>query len=159
MKTQGKFIVANTRGRGKGLFAGRNFSQGEVLFVAKGKLIKTGPYDSNYGVGPRWLGIGKQKWLDISPSSPLYYVNHSCRPNAGIKGSVTFIALKIVRRREEITFDYSTTEEDPFWRMECRCLTKKCRKVIGPISSLSKKIFQSYLPYVPTYFQKVYWRQ
>lgn len=158
MKTQRKFFVANTRERGAGLFASRNFPRGEVLFIAKGKMIKTGPYDSSYAVGPRWLGLGKQKWLDILPSSPLYYVNHSCRPNAGIKGRVTFIALKTVRRGEEITFDYSITEEDLFWRMECRCMTKKCRQVIGPISSLSNKIFQSYLPHVPTYFQKVYRR-
>lgn len=68
------------------------------------------------------------------------------------------VALKNIKQKEEITIDYSITEEDTFWTLhkQCNCESKKCRKNIRSIQFLPEKTFNSYLPYIPKYFQKVY---
>jgi len=103
-----------------------------------------------------WVGFGKDKWLEVG--SPAVYINHSCQPNAGIKGRVTVVALKNILKGEEIKLDYSITEEDLLWQLEypCNCGTKDCRKIIRSIQGLPEKTFKKYLPFVPTYFRKVY---
>ncbi|MBI5892633.1 MAG: SET domain-containing protein-lysine N-methyltransferase [Deltaproteobacteria bacterium] len=80
----------------------------------------------------------------------------SCNPNAGIKGNITFVALKNIRKDKEITFDYSISEHDVFWKMKCCCEQRGCRKIISSIQFLPIKTFKKYLPYIPTYFKKVY---
>mgnify|MGYP001572637729 CR=1 FL=1 len=88
------------------------------------------------------------------------YLNHSCDPNIGIKGRVTFVALKNIKKGEEVAFDYSTTEDDMLWHLpfKCMCVSKNCRSKIRSIQFLPHKIFKAYLPYIPNYFQGVYTR-
>lgn len=156
-----KVYVEKSKVQGRGVFAKKNIKKGETIFVAKGKIrnffIQT-KQDSLNGekISSRWNGIGKNTWLVASESSPLYYTNHSCDPNTGIKGKVIFVAMMDIKKDEEITFDYSIAECDIYWEMKCKCGQKKCRKVIRSIQFLPKKIFKTYLPYIPTYFKNVY---
>jgi hypothetical protein len=101
-----------------------------------------------------WVGIGKDLWID--PSYPLSQLNHSCNPNIGQRGKIRFYALRDIRKGEEMTFDYSTSEAETDWTMKCHCGSKKCRKTITSIQFLPENIYSDYLPYIPTYFQKVY---
>ena len=99
------------------------------------------------------MGIDRKTW--IYPIGIDMYVNHSCDPNTGIKGKVTFVALRNIKKDEEITFDYSISE-DSLWEMPCNCGAKNCRKIVGGIKTLPEKTYKKYLPYIPKYFQKVY---
>ena len=75
----------------------------------------------------------------------------------GIKGRVTFVALKNIKKGEELTFDYSIIEEDTHWQM--KNLEKKIssfRPIIKSIQFLPLRTYKKYLPYIPRYFQKVY---
>jgi SET domain-containing protein len=55
--------------------------------------------------------MGPQKWLSPFPQNGLWFLNHSCRPNVGRKGLRTIVAMKKINAGDEITLDYSTTEE------------------------------------------------
>lgn len=152
-----KVYVGESDKHGKGIFAKINIKKGEIIFIAKGKIVEflvRTLKDSL--VGPNWVGINKNTWIDPFENNPLYYMNHSCNPNVGIKGRVVFVALKNIKKDEEITFDYSVSEVDIHWQMDCSCRQKNCRKIIRSIQFLPKKIFKKYLPYVPTCFKKVY---
>ena len=142
---------------GSGIFAKRDIKKNESIALIKGSLVTHVVVDQKTSnMGQNWIGVGKNKWIN-----PLmfHYINHSCNPNAGIKGTRTIVALKNIKRGQEIFIDYSTTEEDRLWFLKnCRCGSKKCRGVIRSIQFLPKSIFNSYLPYIPTYFQKVYRR-
>ena len=54
---------------------------------------------------------------------PWQFLNHSCRPNARVRGR-ELIALRAIKALEEVSFDYETTEwamAEPFacrWRPE-----------------------------------------
>lgn len=64
--------------------------------------------------------------------------------------------MKNLNKYEEITFDYSATEEDPYWHMQCKCGNKRCRKIIRNIYSLPKRTFNKYKNNMPNYFRDIY---
>lgn len=143
--------------QGSGIFAKRDIKKGELVFIAKGKLAGFHVDDKNdSAVGPNWIGISHDLWLSPREDNFLAFTNHSCSPNLGIKGKVCFVALKNIRKDEEMNFDYSITEEDVFWRLSCKCQSENCRKIIRSIQFLPKTVFDSYLPHIPRYFQKIY---
>ncbi|MDB5264591.1 MAG: protein-lysine N-methyltransferase [Parcubacteria group bacterium] len=142
---------------GRGIFASRNFKRGEIIFILKGKLKKWHVKDkSTAQEGPNWVGVGKDTWID--PAYPFLYMNHSCNPNMGIKGRVTFVALRNIKKGEEVTIDYSITEETLLWEMENgeKKSVPGFRPVVRSIQHIPLATYKKYLPYVPTYFQRVY---
>jgi len=142
---------------GNGLFAKKDIKKGKIIALIKGPIINHVVVDKKTStIGPNWIGIGKNKW--INPERIFNHINHSCDPNVGIKGSRTVVSLRNIKKSEEISIDYSITEEDILWKLhkKCKCGSKKCRKIIKAIQFLPQKVFNSYLPYIPKYFQKVY---
>ena len=150
-----KFTEGKSNIEGTGIFAGENIKKGEYVCKIEGKKI---PWVYNEKTDRKkcanWFGIDKNLWID--PSYPLSQLNHSCNPNIGLKGRIMFYALKDIKKGEEITFDYSSAEEESDWVMKCNCGSKKCRKEMTSIQFLPAKVFNAYLPYIPRYFQKVY---
>jgi hypothetical protein len=65
------------------------------------------------------------------------FMNHSCEPNAVIRGREVF-ALRAIDPREEITFDYNTTEyalAEPF---DCRCGSDRCAGLVQGFGSMPR---------------------
>ncbi len=154
-----KVHVGKSRIQGSGVFAQCNIKKGEIVFIAKGKFTGWHVKDEKTSsAGPNWIGIEHDLWLDPKPTNFLTFTNHSCDPNMGIKGRVSFVAIKNIKKGEEVNFDYSITEEDMMWHLpfRCRCGHTKCRGIIKSVQFLPKKVFSSYLPFIPRYFQKVY---
>lgn len=142
---------------GMGVAAGEDIKKGDVIQHIKGEArflsIKSKEDSLSY---PNWIGIGKNQWID--PDYPNQFLNHSCDPNAGIKGKVTMVALKDIKEGEEITIDYAIIEGDDLWEMPCSCGSKNCRKVVRSIQHLPETQFKKYMPYIPTYFKNLYTR-
>jgi hypothetical protein len=74
-----------------------------------------------------------QVWYDmfVGPTSlqeveAVDYMNHSCAPNCGVRGSVVVVARRDVVAGEELTFDYGTTDTDR-WSLDCGCGAATCR--------------------------------
>jgi SET domain-containing protein len=150
-----KWYIQKSQISGKGVFVKQTIKKGEVVFVLKGGLrpyIMRHVYDSL--AYPNWIGIDENLWID--PKKPANYLNHSCRPNMGIRGRQQMIALRDIKKDEEVTIDYSITEADKFWYMECLCEDSECRKIIKSIQTLPEDVFKRYYPYVGRYFTKVY---
>jgi len=152
-----RVYIGQTKNTGKGVFAKAHIKKGEVVFVFRGERVK---YNSRpgYQVGQRWLGVGDRLWIKPSKDNPGYYINHSCQPNAGIKGTATIVAMRDIGKDEEVTIDYSTTEEDPTWKMRCNCGMDNCRKIIKSIQFLPEKLFNKYRSFIPRFFQQSYIR-
>jgi SET domain-containing protein len=58
------------------------------------------------------------------------YFNHSCNPNAGLRGQIVLIAMRDIAPGEEVCFDYAMCEADPTFEMECACGQSNCRHLI-----------------------------
>jgi uncharacterized protein len=150
---------------GKGLFSNTSIHKGELIFVAKGVYFKEKIKSIRQSLNHRHaIGISPQVWLNPFRTNPLRFLNHSCSPNVGIKGSVQFVALRDIKPNEHLTIDYSITECDILWNFSiqtggrCKCGSSNCRKVIRSIQFLPYTTFKRYLPYVPTVFKKIYMR-
>lgn len=149
------------RGLQAGLFAEKSLRVGEQIFIAKGDLVTMNINNSKQSQSyANALGIKRGVWINPTNKNPLRYLNHSCDPNAGIKGEVTIVARKPIRKDEHITIDYSITECDELWSLDkhCRCGAAKCRGKIGPIQSLPQTLFKKYLPFINQHMQREYYK-
>ncbi len=107
---------------GYGMFAGRDYSKDQEVWVLKGRAILQSVADDHANA----VGFGNGFWID--PEPPFEFVNHSCNANAAFGRDGEFFALRPIAKGEEITLDYSTTESDPHWEMDCSCGAPNCRK-------------------------------
>jgi len=149
-------LILGQSNNGKAAFANKDFKKGEEIIEFKGKLFTyeqlPTPYDE---VEDHYVQIDKN--LYIGPSSGVDdFFNHSCNPDSGlkIKGKrVILVAIKDIKKNEEITWDYSTTMDEDDWELDCTCGSKNCRKRIRDFKYLPGEIQQKYikLGIVPKY--------
>jgi SET domain-containing protein len=135
-----KIEVKESPVEGKGFFAKEDMGKGEVVLQFKGLRVMNKP-------GIYTLQISPHKHLLID--EPWRYVNHSCDPNCGIKDKVKLVAMRDIKRGEEITFDYAMSELR--MRMECRCGSPNCRKLITGYAGLSRNLKKKYKGFISGY--------
>src|SRR5207247_9404867 len=59
----------------------------------------------------------------------MLYSNHSCDANIGMRGEITFVAMRDVRAGEGLTHDWVTTDDGDY-SVECICGCPNCRKIL-----------------------------
>ena len=141
---------------GKGIFANKSFKEGEEIIEFKGELFTYAnlptPYDK---VDDHYVQIDKD--LYMGPSGYFDdFINHSCDPNSGLKinaKKAILIAIKDIKKGNEITWDYSTVILERDWELNCLWQSKNCRKTIRNFNHLPKEAQQRYikLGIVPKY--------
>jgi SET domain-containing protein len=146
---------------GYGVFTRQPLKKGQFIAELRGSKVHYAPtvfgQSNRYG---DWIGVGKDTWID--PIDEFQYLNHSCNPTAGLKGSrkLRLYALRDLKEGEEVTFDYSTTEEDPDYCFEtAEPEAPGVRRFVGPVQTLPIEVYRSYLPFIPKHFQKAYERE
>jgi len=120
---------------GLGLFATKPIKRGAYIAAYRGRRISTEESDRREARGARYMFALNKSWvIDGSPRwNVARYINHSCRPNAkpvGRKGGIVIVALRQIRRDEEITYDYGRD----YWKSfltdgGCRCVACREKKV------------------------------
>ncbi|MEM7499510.1 MAG: SET domain-containing protein-lysine N-methyltransferase [Pseudomonadota bacterium] len=116
---------------GRGLFAVALIAAGEVVVVKGGHVFDRAMRDRVEPLlGPSEIQIGED--LFIGPVTPaereggMMHLNHSCAPNLGLMGEMTFGARRDIAEGEELSFDYATGDDDD-WEMDCTCGAAACR--------------------------------
>ena len=117
---------------GKGLFALAEIARGEVVVVKGGHIVSKKNLQENVTpvLGPVEIQIDGE--LFIAPvtaeerEASMLYSNHSCEPNLGIRGEITFVALRDIQAGEELTHDWAMTDDDDY-SLPCRCGAANCR--------------------------------
>jgi hypothetical protein len=131
----------------KGLFATRDIIAGSVIFHLKGS-VSTRP--NKYSVQ-----LSKDKHIDFPPvrkpnddlDYAWQYVNHSCDPTGYMDAeNLCFSALTNIRKGEEITFNYLTTEYELATPFQCSCQSARCFGFIGGYKFLTADQIAELLP-------------
>ena len=136
---------------GRGLYALQPIRTGEIVVVKGGSVFTRAARDALEKImGPSEIQIADD--LFIGPVTPetreegMMHLNHSCSPNVGIRGQITFVAMRDITPNEELTFDYATGDDDD-WEMTCACGSKDCRGTVTgqdwKIGALQRK-YQGY---------------
>lgn len=130
---------------GKGVLTTANIPAGVPILEFGGDIFTDATLKHETG---QTLQIGNN--LHLGPSGKIDdYINHSCSPNCSlhIVGNRAFLySLYAISADSEITFDYSTSSTDNVgeWKMECRCQSPNCRKIISGFQHLDPKLQEEY---------------
>ena len=136
---------------GNGIFTTTKIKKGETICFLEGELCSLDEIIKRVNEGKEEasdpLGIDDEQYLDLNDVSRTF--NHSCNPNAFIRGKNELVALRDIRKEEEITFDYSTTMNDneekivkagrSLWTSKCNCGANNCRGIIDQFKTLPKE--------------------
>jgi len=120
---------------GRGLFATADIAKDEIVAVKGGHIVngKTLREEITPMLGPVEIQIDDD--LFIAPvikeerELSMVYLNHSCDPNVGVRGEITFVAIRDIRAGEELTHDWAMTDDDDY-SVECNCGAPDCRKIL-----------------------------
>ena len=120
---------------GRGLFARAPIDAGEVVAVKGGAIVDSATLASiRDAISPAEIQIEDD--LYIAPltaddvEANLLCLNHSCDPNVGVRGQVTFVAMRSIAAGSELTIDYAMIDGDHAERMDCACGAASCRGVV-----------------------------
>jgi len=127
--------VRESQIHGRGLFAIVDIAKDEIVAVKGGHIIdrKTLREEVTPRLGPVEIQIDKD--LFIAPVTreerelSMLYSNHSCDPNLGIRGAITFVTMRQIRSGEELTHDWAMTDDDDY-SVDCKCGAPHCRKIL-----------------------------
>jgi len=153
-------VLKNVHRYGKGVFASETIRKNTLLIVFGGYVL-TREEEEKLPIEIRDIAIRIEKdfVLGIIDKSQLgsidCYVNHNCEPNAGIKGQISLVAMRNIKKGEEITFDYGTVlyhaNSEPDYEFKCLCGSKNCRGKITQYDWMLSKLQKKYEGYFPYY--------
>ena len=138
---------------GKGVFAKQAIKKNLPVAAIDGRVYSWRSNLWNNHLYNHCVQFEEKKWR-YSPVASMF--NHSCKPNCGIKGLFTIVAMRNIKAGEELTWDYEMTEDHPYWRLKCKCGNKECRKVIGAFKNMPEKIRKKYKGYISSWLVKKY---
>jgi len=121
--------------QGKGVFARELIKKGEIVAIKGGHILTSKEYgnlneaarhychqiEDNFFLGPR-----SEEEIECNA----IFINHSCEPNVGFDGQITYIALRDIKPGEELCHDYAMCFTDRKIEFECNCGSKNCRGCI-----------------------------
>ena len=151
------FEIKKSKIAGNGIFASKKIKEGQTIFFLNGELCTLDEIIKRANEGREEpsdpLEVEDEEYLDLDEISRTF--NHSCNPNAFIRGKNELVALRDIKIREEITYDYSTTMNDneekiknagrTLWTCKCSCGSKNCRGIINQFKTLPKKTQNFYI--------------
>jgi len=151
-----KTEVRESKIHGRGLFATTQIGKDEVVAVKGGHIVdrKTLREQVSPRLGPVEIQIDED--LFIAPvteeerEGSMLYSNHSCDPNLGMRGEITFVAMRHVRVGEELTHDWATTDDDDY-SVECKCGAPNCRMILTGKDWQRGELQARYASYFSTY--------
>ena len=136
----------------KGVFATEDISEDSVVFILKGTITSRPTMYT--------IELGRNQHLNFPETRQDHddldycwqYLNHSCEPN-GYMDTVgrTFLAARKIRRGEEITFNYLTTESVMAAPFNCVCGSHNCFRFIRGSNFLTRDQRLLIQPFVITH--------
>lgn len=157
-----KLRVNDTLQTGKGTFAVKNIKKGELLLVLSGYVMFLEDEERLPGsLSDNGIQVSDELSLCASKKSELggiNFFNHSCEPNAGIRGQIFLVAMRPIIKNEEVTFDYAMTlcraKKAKPYRLKCMCRTKNCRGIITDNDWKRKDLQLKYKDYFQYFIQE-----
>jgi hypothetical protein len=130
-----KAEVRESKIHGRGLFATADIAKGEIVAVKGGHIVDRKTLREKIApvLGPVEIQIDDDLFMapmtDDERELSMLYLNHSCDPNLGVRGEITFVAMRAIRADEELTHDWAMTDDDDY-SVECNCGASNCRKTL-----------------------------
>ena len=154
--------IKETDGYDKGVFAKKDIKKGEILSVLGGHVFKASEElklsgkisDYSLQINDDFV-IGPVNNEEIDDSD---YFNHNCSPNAGFNGQIFLVAMRNIKKWEQVTFDYamvmSKAKNTKFYKMKCLCGAENCRGYVTDDDWKKSELQKKYKGYFQWYLQE-----
>jgi uncharacterized protein len=143
---------------GRGLFAREDILKGDVVAVKAGHILRAeevfgltrslGDYTlqihDDFFLGPRILA---------EVEDMVIFINHSCDPNVGFDGQITYVAMRDIHAGEELCHDYAMARSLKY-ELRCRCGSRLCRGIVTGKDWKIKALQERYNGYFSSYLLK-----
>lgn len=137
-----KVILKRSSIHNAGLFAGEDIAKGTRIIEYVGEKISgkeadrriDAQYDNHrkdkVNGAVYMFELNLRYWIDGNvPYNTARHINHSCSPNAEtdiIRGRIWIIAIKDIKKGEEITYNYGYDLNEDFKNHPCHCGASNC---------------------------------
>ena len=154
-----KTEVRESKIHGRGLFAIADIAKDEVVAVKGGHIVdrKTLREKITPRLGPVEIQIDDDLFIapvtDEERELSMLYSNHSCNANLGMRGDITFVAMRDICAGEELTHDWAMTDDDDY-SLECKCGAPNCRKILTGEGWQRPELQKRYAGYFSTYLAR-----
>jgi hypothetical protein len=141
---------------GAGIFAREPVSKEEILLVCGGSIV-TGKELATLPAVTRRHGIQIEDDLyvvTIGVVEPADCINHSCDPNAGLRGQIVMVAMRDIEPGEEICFDYAMSDSSSYDEFDCGCGTRLCRKRVTGADWMLPELWDRYEGHFSPYLER-----
>jgi uncharacterized protein len=102
-------------------------------------------------------------WISHYTQSTADWFNHSCAPNVGVSGQISFIAMRDIAAGEELCYDYAMSDGSSIDEFECNCGAPNCRKTVTGNDwqkpELQKAYAGYFMPYLARRIEKLHKNQ
>lgn len=142
---------------GRGVFATRHFSPGELLAVWGGWIISTAELKRLTDKERTFAVQVEEELYLVTPKSRVKgadFINHSCDPNTGLASSISLVAMKAIGPGEEVCYDYAMTDSHPDLGFRCECGSEICRHEVTGEDWRLMELRQRYQGYFSPYLQR-----
>jgi uncharacterized protein len=113
---------------GHGVFARRPIARGELLAVFGGTVVSAEQLrDAEPTLRRLTLQIDEDLFMVSTVEGPADWFNHSCAPNAGLRGQLSLVALRSIAAGEEVCYDYAMSDGSAYDEFACACKAARCR--------------------------------
>jgi len=129
-----KITKSNIDKNGRGLYATRDIKEGTRIIDYVGKIITKKQTEESQkfdNAKPIYLfNLNKKYDMDGDVSwNTARLINHSCSNNCDYNGTglkLWVIAIKDIKKGEEITADYGFGYDEDYKQFPCKCQSKNC---------------------------------
>lgn len=141
---------------GRALFACAPIPKEEILIVWSGRVV-TDAELAYLGPAEQGHSVQIEEGLYQAPlgmDDPADCINHSCDPNAGLRGQIVVVAMRAIHPGEEITLDYAMVDGSSYDEFECACGAANCRGRVSGDDWQRPELWQRYDGYFSSYLQR-----
>jgi hypothetical protein len=151
-----KVEIRESKTHKRGMFAIESILKGEVVFIKGGCILKREQIFSTEVINS-YLSIDDLYFLGATNLEEeeriKLYINHSCSPNCGIRGEITFVAMRDINANEELTIDYAFLDNEDY-SFPCTCGERCCRSVVTGRDWKRKEIQEKYFAFFAAYLKE-----
>ena len=149
----------NSAIHGFGLFAVSSIKKGETVAIKGGYIMTRDEWANIQSDIGDAAEIQLSDDLVIAPRHQnefdgcMMALNHSCDPNVGVDGQITYVTMRDISAGEQLCLDYAMID-DLDGAMDCNCNTPHCRKIVDGKDWQLPDLQRKYKGYFATFITK-----
>jgi len=152
-----KTRIARSPIHGRSLFASKAVRKGEIVAIKGGHVLDRRTLRRvRRRIAESYMQIDDEFYIGAVTGREVrrnkMFLNHSCEPNVGIRGQITFIALRGIKAGEELTYDWAMEENSPT-RVRCGCRARRCRTILTGSDWRIPRLQRKYRGFFSAYLQ------